>query len=180
MRCLFTAFCLYGVAAQAAAAEQQAEKGIDTQVERVISTQVSDKGIVLSVALPEKVYAGAEISLVVSVKNQGETDVVYYDSGKYHDCHVEVVDSTGKAVPPTRFGKIALGRNQQDFFKRVTKILRFHTGFKETLNLARAFDLTMAGDYAVTVSRVFNENSAGAPVKLTVSKFAFRVLEPSK
>src|SRR4051794_27540728 len=103
MRCLFTAFCLYGAAAQAAAAEQKAEEGVVAQqqvervkqVERVISTQVSDKGIVLSVALPEKVYAGSEISLVVSVKNQGETDVVYYDSGKYHDCHVEVVDSTG-------------------------------------------------------------------------------------
>jgi len=139
---------------------------------------VSDKGIALSVTLPEKVYAGSEIPLAVSVKNEGKTPVGYYRDSKYRECHVAVVDAKGNAMPLTLFGKTVLGTEPGES-ARVKIQLAAGKGIEVTFNLGRVFDLTVAGDYAVTVTRIFNE---GTPqeFKVTISRFAFRVLEPPK
>jgi hypothetical protein len=164
--CLFAAFCMCAIAFRATAADDQG-----------VRTKVNNEGVTLSLALPEKMYAGAEISIVISIKNEGKRDVSFYEGSKYGDYHFALVDSKGLSAPLTRFGKEIFENGEGG--KRIRRTLQSGKEIQETLNIARIFDLTLAGDYALTFSRTINESVPGE-FNLSIKKFAFKVLEPTK
>jgi hypothetical protein len=122
---------------------------VDTM--KTIERDIAQKDVVLSAAVPQKTAAGAPVHLKLSVQNRSKGDVEFVARMKYWDYGLQLLDGKGQPVGLTRFGKVV--ENARRGGSSVMLKLAAGKGMEDTLNLARIFDLTMEGEYTLSVSR---------------------------
>jgi hypothetical protein len=135
-----------------------------------------------SVALPAKTVAGNSLNLVLTVTNEGKEEVGFL-IGHYRDLNLKVLDAKGTAVGLTRYGQWAIGKEGESTpnGRRVTKLVPPGKSYSETVNLARLFDLSISGDYTLSLKRIVIEYSKSRPeIALGIKDVSFKVVEPGR
>ena len=128
---------------------------------------VEKQGVSLRVSLPEKCVAGNAILCEVSLVNTGKEEVEYEHISDYKDFALEVRDASGAVMPLTRFGKAVLWDNEGERKKSNRRKLLTGKKLVRQYNLSRLFDVTMTGDYTITVTR---EHRVGQGIQASVLK----------
>ncbi len=138
--------------------------------------------IELAVALPEKGTAGEALPMTITLKNAGRATVTYGHVAGIGDYELAVKDAEGKAVPVTRFGKWWLetvGGAGEERGKYVIRKLEPGQSVSIAANLARLFDLSVAGKYTLTVGRKLNaDNADGRAFTVRTGDIPFEMVEP--
>lgn len=122
---------------------------------------VANDDVELKVRMPRRSTAGDAIVAEMSVTNRSTDRVTYLFTlwSHYRDFVLKIEDSHGKAVPHTRFGKevwgLLEGPNRMRgmiFGHGRVETLRPGESYRLALNLSLLFDLTLPGEYRLTVS----------------------------
>ena len=159
---LFVAMSFPGAAAEQAKDVKRIEK----------ESSQDQMAIVASVA--QESLAGANVNLDIKVKNNSKEDVEFFAKGKYWDFDLKLSDSKGQSVPLTRFGKIVYGGSRREG-SGLIETLAPGKEMKDTLNVSRVFDLTMEGEYTLTVSLKVAKGEK--TIHLLIQKMKFVVLD---
>lgn len=124
----------------------------------VESKAVAKDGVELKVRMPRRSTPGEAIVAEMSVTNRSTDRVTYLcaEWSHYRDFVFKIEDSHGKAVPHTRFGKAVWGllegpNRRPRFVHGEVHILRPGESYRLALNLSLLFDLTLSGQYRLTV-----------------------------
>lgn len=152
-------------------ADENEKEHAMAEVRTVTVGQVS-----LRVSIAARCVAGHEILCEVSMTNAGNREVSYGHISAYKDFAVEVKNTTNGPVPLTLFGKL----NQEGEVWRIKHTLRKLLPGKTLscrYNLSRFFDLSVSGDYTLTVSREINQFSGDNYAVLKVERIPFTVIE---
>lgn len=137
--------------------------------------------VVLSAALTKDCIAGEPVNLVLLLKNKGKEDVFYADSSEYRDYRIEVYDAKKEKVPMTRFGTRFIGASPGERWRCIYKKLAPGEQIRSVVNLARLFDLTIADEYTISITRIVNENQPDKEIKLEVRGVPFTISDaPNK
>jgi len=148
--------------------------GEDTEKAKTIEKQVAKAGLVMVAVMPRETIAGSTANLKITVKNNSDKGVEWLASPNNWGYQLSLLDSQGESVPLTRFGRVAYGDA-----RRVGPgyICRLVPGKEttDTLNIARAFDLTREGEYSLTIS--LHLSSAEESIALQIEKLRFKVIE---
>lgn len=146
-------------------------------------TKAVGEGVEVKCSVPSRVAAGYPLPLRVAVTNISTSDIRYYNSKGLYGVAIAVFDQRGDAVPLTRWGRRHL-ESDGDFFRFVTLTLSAGETFELAENIARDFDLSIPGDYVVTVSwysslsRSFESGrSVLKKLHYVENKIKFRVVE---
>jgi hypothetical protein len=155
--------------------------GAQKMEEKKTTLAVAMRDIEFSIALPKKSLAGNGLDLVVALKNQSKEEVGFYN-GTFRSLSLKMVDAKGAPVNLTRFGERTIGESAAKAEGgRRTIFVAPGKSITETINLARLFDLSVPGDYKVSLKRVLNEDSPLRPVMpLEIKDIAFKVVEPTR
>lgn len=142
---------------------------------------VEMRSIEFSVDLPKKSVAGNSLDMIVQLKNQSKEEIGFYNS-TFRSLRLKVIDAKGVPVPLTRYGQRTLGDSDASAEAgRRTKFVAPGKSISETVNLARLFDLSVPGEYKVSLKRIVNEDSPIRPVlNLELQDLKFAVIEPQK
>jgi hypothetical protein len=132
--------------------------------------KVVQKDVVMTTSLPEEVIAGSAFNLKITVQNQSKAQVVGRTMTKYWDFDLDLVDSKGKPVPFTRFGKMAYGDARKEGSGIDIEIAAGES-MEVTLNIARVFDLTREGEYTLSLTRELQVAGQGIVLKIEEIKF---------
>lgn len=131
----------------------------------------------LRVSIAGRCVAGEIISCEISMTNAGKKELSYGHVSDYNDFVVEIKDTSGATIPLTRFGKATLAGDSGERKKLSTKRLLPGETLMRRYNLSRLFDLSVSGDYTITVSREINENQGSDHIVLKVESMSFKVLD---
>jgi hypothetical protein len=169
---IFIGICCFGVAiSMSTAAEKKAV------AMKIIEEKVIQKDIVMLASMPAASIAGSTIHLKLTVENKSKEDIMYYTRTKYFDYGLTLVDSKGKSVPLTKLGKIVYG-DARRFGSRRVEILKAEKSMEVTITLSRVFDLSLEGEYTLTINRVVgDELKADKLIDLKIEKIVFKVDE---
>lgn len=110
--------------------------------------------VLMEATLDKVSGAGESLVLSVSIKNENKKEVIYYQYRNLpNGIMVSVVDSKGKPVPLTRWGTMYWKPPLFDIRKTFRSMtLKHNETLKRSFNLARYYDLTVPGEYSVSVS----------------------------
>lgn len=110
------------------------------------------------VDVPQKPVAGQAMEIKLTLQNDSGKDILCAHGSPYRDFSIVVKDFAGTNVPMTKFGQQVMQGNPRDSYKRNVKPLPSGKSTQVCLNIARLFDLTIAGKYTISVSRTIDEN----------------------
>ncbi len=127
--------------------------------------------------VPERATAGESIVIKLILKNDSGEDVLCAHGSPERDFSIAIKDSSGVAVPMTRFGRQVMQGNPRDSYKYNVKLLSSGKSVQVSLNIARLFDLTIADKYTISVARTINEDLSGKERQVSM-KTTFVVQEP--
>ena len=133
----------------------------------------------LSVRLAAKNVAGRPVLLEITLLNQSQQSVGYSLITGYGEWGIVVKDNQGQLMPRTRFGqtRIRLDPDKRVPMRLLTvKPLAPGKSVSLKFNLARLYDLTEAGVYAVTAQHIINEN-LDAPFTVKTEPLVFEIVE---
>ncbi|MFO0822030.1 MAG: hypothetical protein U0792_02750 [Gemmataceae bacterium] len=153
-----------------------------------MSTTADDR--TFAVRVPKSVVAGEPIRIDAEFRNSG-TDVVTIDVSNLDlpPVFVQVRTATGEPAPLTRFGESVLGAGRlKALLRRGGSSIAFPIAQNDSIpfvvrNLALYYDLTLPGEYTVTVSRSFRigENLREAKIQeVVVGPIPFTVVRQNK
>ena len=134
----------------------------------MVEKKVVSKGFLFLATLPEQSIAGSAIQLQIKIENQGKEAVRHMSFTKYRDYDLRLLNAAGEPVGATQFGKSMGGGVSALSGSGIMGWFAPGKEFKETLNLARIFDLTVEGQYTLDVSY-------GTDLK--IEKLKFKVIE---
>ncbi len=146
--------------------------------EEITSSEFKERknDIELKVEIPRKAIAGTEIKIRLLMTNKGKEVVTYGESTELRGFDIKLVDNDYSPVSTTKYWD-AIGGNSansryviRELAPGATKIVDF--------NISRVFDVTVAGDYFLTVSRMFNVLTKNK-FSIEVSKAKVVINEPS-
>jgi hypothetical protein len=140
-------------------------------VERAWGTAV--EGQAVSIATPKAAYAPqGPVALRVCFRNVGRQDVKAARGNPLGTDLVTVLLPDGKPAPLTLFGKRAI---KPDSSKAV-ETLKPGEETCDEVGISRLFDLTLAGNYTVSVSRpVWKDGTVSSTLKATSNKLQITV-----
>jgi len=146
--------------------------------EDVVLRKSESSGIELLVRARKEVPAGGPYFVSFRIHNRGKYHVGVDESGYHRVFDITVIDADGAKVPMTRFGIKRLtgapGRGR-------TYHLKAGGTYTRLFNLARLFDLSLAGKYRVTIRKTVY--AKGDPrkgkVPLEIKELPLSVREPS-
>lgn len=186
VRCSLAPILLVGLLALATPIEQctgggppgkDKEKDKTDPPEKVNTVKKALGGVVLFTAtISEKSRASEPVSLSLQLKNLGEELVVFNDS-PFDTFLLKVKTKDGTVVPATRYlesrfkeGKV--GAPDVDRARHVDIELAPGKEAEVTLPLDRLFDLSLAGEYVVSVEARFTVKRT--PGKIAIENLPFR------
>ncbi|MCI0682353.1 MAG: hypothetical protein L0Y71_09630 [Gemmataceae bacterium] len=145
---------------------------------KVVRDKTRQQGVELIASMRAETIAGSHLLLRLELDNQGTKDMGYVRYfPKYRDVVLAVHDSTGKAVPLTRFGKFVYGAGRGEG-SAATPRLKPGKSHIMNLNLARVFDLTIPGEYTLTVRWYVSSRQVDTEgVDLRIEKLRFRIVD---
>ncbi|MCI0682351.1 MAG: hypothetical protein L0Y71_09620 [Gemmataceae bacterium] len=145
---------------------------------KMVEMKTVHERLVMVGAMPEASSAGSEVFVKVDVKNQRNEDMRYvHRHSSYLDIGLAVHDVHGKAVPLTRFGQWAYGA-ARDGGSASLPLLKPEKQVVVHLNLARVFDLSLPGEYSLSVTWYFVQDQPPRNgVYLRIEKLRFRIVE---
>ena len=110
------------------------------------------EGYTISIATDKENYLPGEmITLSVKLKNMSEGDTKILLVAKFASYQIEVVLPTREQAPLTLYGKKMLEASQS--FVRAVVPLKAGEEIGTSFNLNRFFDMTLSGEYRISVSR---------------------------
>lgn len=130
-------------------------------------TSPAVEGCVLSLSTDKTNYgAGNLITLTATVKNRGKHTVYMPDGPALLSYKVKVVSTQGEETPKTLYYQQLLNRPTWSF-----RILPLKPGEQvmECINLGRAFDLSLAGDYRITAPRIIGKDGGFSEIVMLPS-----------
>lgn len=143
---------------------------------------ICTNNIVFSLKVPKGCVAGEAVPLVITIKNQGETNV-YFTRG-FSLCYdafiIQLTNAAGKAIPFTNFGKKFPIGGVENYGRRGEFKLTPGKEISLHINLARTFDLTLSGAYVLYIKTAIGEDiSKYDPKNIFVfDNFRFAISEP--
>jgi hypothetical protein len=149
----------------ASAGAQPGNTGVSTKT-------VEIKGVSLTASVPQASVAGSTIELKIKVQNNSRETVGYRWYGKYVDYELKVVNSKGKAARLTEYGEIAYGPTRGSGSGLAGLQLDPEKHFEVKLHLTAVFDLTMPGDYTLSVRRKIRLSDTLLDLKIENLKFS--------
>ena len=132
---------------------------------------VTQNGIEMFACLSAENTAGSAVNLNLAVENKSKEKAEFFSRGKYWDYDLKVLDSKGRPVPLTLFGKVAYGDARTIGGSGLEEALAPGKQMKETLNIARVFDLSQEGEYTLTVRMRIGKSD------LKIENMTFKVKE---
>jgi hypothetical protein len=121
----------------------------------VAEKRVENMDVLMSASVPELSVAGSTINVKIKIENKSKEDIEFRAMGKYWDYNLKLLDSKGRLVALTKFGKIAYG-GSRDVGSGQMGTLGTGKQMEVTLNLSRIFDLSVGGEYKLNLSRNLN------------------------
>jgi hypothetical protein len=152
------------------AAGVPATAGKKAGVMKTIEKQVVEKDIAMLVSVPERSIVGSAIDVRVKLHNQGKRDVTFFRRMKYWDNELQLRDQKGQLIPLTRFGKMAEAV-RQGRSSSVNTTLAAGKDIEITLNLARVCDVSVEGEYTLTIIRELDG------INLKIEGMRFKLLD---
>lgn len=119
---------------------------------KTIEAESIQKDVALSASIPDKQVAGTPVHLKVTVQNRSTSDVQFRARMMYFEYELHLLDAKGVSVPLTRFGQ-NIENARKLGGSSVTVTLAPGKSMEATLNVARVFDLTTAGEYTLRIGR---------------------------
>jgi hypothetical protein len=144
-------------------------------------------GVRLTVRVPKDVTAGTPLTIDVKIANSGKSPVIIdWDTTEPMMVEVAVTTKDGKPVPFTQYGRKKIAPTELvDQLKKIKGSLRevkVVPGKKRRLsvaNLALFYDLTLPGEYELTVSTTVHVGEKPIQdVALRVEKIPFTIARP--
>jgi hypothetical protein len=123
---------------------------------KTVCKRAEFSGLELEACVPEQSNAGSEIICTVTATNKSKKPITYSKQGanvvESHLRHFlwEVKDAQEKVVPTTRYGKMVFEEFDLKFVERA--LMPGQSIKMVTFNLTRVFDLSVAGEYSLTIS----------------------------
>jgi hypothetical protein len=152
--------------------------GAETKGPEMIEVKsITDGTLALKVSFSKACLTGESIWCDISVANKGQKNVSYEHISDYRDFIIHVADAAGQPLPLTRFGNTVIAGNSGELKKVTIKFLAPGENLFRHYNLARLFDLTVAGKYTLTISREIDDQSEKHVLK--VESIEFTVSEPN-
>ena len=140
-------------------------------------TTETDKGCEVSVCSPKQSVAGDAIKVYIQVANKSGHSIYWLPTGGrvLQDINREVKQK-GKEIPLTQFGETVTPGELRRFR---TSVIKDGETFEVELNLSRLYDLTLSGDYDVSIEIPFYDKATPSrpTTKITVN-FSLHVTEP--
>jgi hypothetical protein len=146
------------VLVQEATAEQENKQAQQENYQQSLCSN----NIVLSLSVLTNCIAGEAVPLVISLKNQGDTNV-YFVRGTlfcYDSFEIKLLNSEGKTVPFSEFGKMYPPGSVENFGRRGFLKLAPGKEIMMHVNLARIFDLSVSGEYVFSIKTVVGKNKS--------------------
>lgn len=141
------------------------------------TTQTQQKGVILSVRAPKHSVVGKPFIVEVDVKNHSQEVIYYRVQPLYPDLHIKVQDDQDVSVPQTRFGQKAFPISYGVEGAFVTGPLPVGKSFHVVFDLTRVYDLSLAGQYKLTVA--VDINPAGFDgYAVETSRLGFGLVDP--
>ena len=137
---------------------------------KTVEKNAALKNVVILASMQYESIVGSAVPLKIKVQNESKKNLNSWEKGKYWDYDLKLLDSKGRPVPLTQFGKVVYG-GARNFGSGQEK--RFAAGkqVEETLNLIRVFDLSMEGEYTLSINRTFGE------IDLKIEGMRFKLVE---
>lgn len=167
------------------------EPNVPPQPDKLIQAEVTSPPFTLTARMERSVPEGQPAVLALALHNNGTKRLMIGGSAfEQSSFHLTVTDGAGRAVPRTAVGERVL-TPPTVVFANATVIIGPGQTLQYRFNLARLFDLSRAGDYAVSAGRTLAPwPFAPAPPKrgtpappemtsLTVGPLKFGMLENS-
>jgi hypothetical protein len=82
--------------------------------ERVVK-RCEKEGIVLEASVPKKAATTSKVIAEIRLINRRDRDIVFYESGYYDDCRIDLKDERGEECPYTDFGQRHLTARSWDY-----------------------------------------------------------------
>jgi hypothetical protein len=140
--------------------------------------KVMVKDVALEASFLPRFTAGYVMAFSFSLTNIGKLPVAYGSGRNPLKLMMNVHEAVGgKDVTLTRWGKLTLREGPAEF-GYVIKYLAPGDSLTFTCNLARYFDLTMAGKYMLTVSWIGDPDTRDKNPQVKLDDLAFEVTEP--
>lgn len=141
-------------------------------------------GVELVCVVSQGEFAGGEpVYVSLAVTNKGRDTVTYGTERSIGDYEILLKDDKGNMVPLTRYGRLHMRFGTDRFRRTAYRMEKLRPGDKISAlaNLARLFDLTLAGKYSLTVKRLINEGSSDVrkPFELVTSPLEIEISEPA-
>ena len=142
--------------------------------DRWATKTVARNGIELSVEVDRQSFAGGALVIRVTIRNNGKDEPRVRGSG-HRAFAIKVLSQDRTPVPMTRFfQKKLVGEGTGGKLPTVTP----GTYRSKVYNLSRLFDLTVSGQYSVSVSKKYYSLDMSQSTSLEVTDVGFKVREP--
>ncbi len=143
--------------------------------DRWATKTVARNGIELSVEVDRQSFAGGALVIRVTIRNNGKDELRVMGSG-HRAFAINVLGQDRTPVPMTRFfQKKLVGESTGG---KSPTLSPGNAYYSKVYNLSRLFDLTMSGQYTVSVSKTYYSPDMSQNASLEVADFGFKVREP--
>ena len=139
--------------------------------------EATKNGLTLVVTVAKNARAGHAIPCEVRLRNGTEDVITYGHISDYRDFMLDVRTPAGESVPLTCFGQRALGGDSGVRKKFIVTNLKPGESLVHAYNLARLFDLTLAGEYVMTVRLAVSEKQPDSEIHLASDPLTFTISE---
>jgi hypothetical protein len=153
------------------------------------ATSPQKRGMHLTVRVPKTIDAGLPVPVQVKIVNNGNLHATFYwDTKEPITADIKVTTKDGKQVPFTLYGRKMIAPTELlDVLDKAGGAIRgrhVHPGQSRDLsmsNLALFYDLTLPGEYVITVAFSVNvdEEPMGEKIMFQVEKIPFTIERPS-
>lgn len=140
--------------------------------------EVVECEIAMVASISEDCIAGSAANVHIKIENRGSETITLRSRTKYRDYYLELIDSAGKAVPRTQFGKLVSPAPWG--YEGSGTVSRLGAGkfIKQTINLGRVFDLSREGQYTAAITRYAAKGNK--TIELRIDKLSFRVVDEAR
>ena len=143
---------------------------------------ICTNNIVFSLTVPKGCVAGEAVPLVITIKNQSETNA-YFTRGLrlcYDAFIIQLTNAAGEAIPFANFGKKFPIGSVENFARGGEFKLAPGKEISLHLNLARIFDLTLSGAYVLYIKTAIGKDISKYDPKniFVIDNFRFVTSEP--
>lgn len=164
-------YCFAALFTDNATADEGGKTSRPSDQGNMISAQGAASDLILSISLPLQAAVGKSVPLKMTITNQKTRPVKYGYRAELRAFRMAVTDKAGKPVPLTRWGKIWLGQPRwlEERFRYIIEELSPGQSITDEANLSRYFDLTIIGEYVLTVDWEAEHNSQDHGLNVSVN-----------